>query len=107
MSQADLIDDLAAHSAQLDQALQSGNAETIEQATARFSAALSAIQAANGWAADSALNQHLRALQRELDDTRKLACLLADMTAQMHDLTAAGIRGARQPLYKRSGARAG
>lgn len=107
MNPIELIHDLSDNSAKLRAAMQSSNMAAIEEATKEFQAALEKVQAVGHWTPDAELRQKLVELRPELDESRKIACLLADMTGQMHDLIAQRTIDARQPVYKRSGARAG
>lgn len=105
MSQLDLIDDLAATTGKLRSAMHSSDVELIGNALEDFCAAMQRMQAVGDWQSDPALKERLEALRPELEQSRQLACLLSDMTGQMHQIASARAGDARQPLYGRSGAR--
>jgi hypothetical protein len=104
MTPIELIHELSGNSAKLREAMQGSNLAAIEEATKEFQAALEKVQAVGKWTADPELREKLVELRPELDESRKIACLLADMTGQMHELISKRILDARQPVYKRSGA---
>lgn len=79
-----LIDDLAKAAAQLYQAMQASDLGAIEGATAGFREALGAVQAVGAWRSDPALKARVGDLVGTLEASRMLACLLGDMTGQMH-----------------------
>lgn len=105
MSQLDLIDDLAAKGGMLRKAMHSSDVEVIGNALEDFCGAIQAVQAVSDWQKDPILKEKLEALRPEIEQSRQLACLLADMTGQMHQMTSGKARDARQPLYGRTGAR--
>jgi hypothetical protein len=105
MSLTDLIDDLSQNSANLQSAMLSGHAESIEYAITTFREAVDRLRAAGQWSDDPAFRAKLIALMPQLDDHRALACLLADMTGQMHEMAAARARDVRQTVYGRPGDR--
>ncbi len=105
MSLTNLIDDLSDKSEKLRNAMQGADVARIEDAVDGFCEAFEAVRAVGEWPADPALRDRLAALRPELEQSRALACLLADMTGQMHDLAASRSRDARQPLYSRHGDR--
>jgi len=105
MGLTNLIDDLADNSEKLRVAMQGADVALIEDAVDGFCAAFEAVRAVEQWPADPALQARLEMLRPELEQSRALACLLADMTGQMHDLAASRSLDARQPLYSRSGDR--
>lgn len=105
MSLTNLIDDLSDNSAHLLDAMRSGDAAAIEVAVATFRLAVEQVQAAAPWAAEPGLRDKLATLMPQLDESRALSCLLADMTGQMHDLVAARALDTRGPLTARPGDR--
>ncbi len=105
MSLTNLIDDLSDKSEKLRAAMQGADVARIEDAVDGFCEAFEAVRAVGQWPADPALRERLAALRPELEQARGLACLLADMTGQMHDLAVSRSPDARQPLYSRSGDR--
>jgi hypothetical protein len=105
MSLTTLIDDLTISSENLHSAMQSGNAESVETATDAFRSALDRVNAAGPWASEPQLRDKVGALMAQLEESRALSCLLADMTAQAHEMAAARAGDTRQPLYTRSGER--
>jgi hypothetical protein len=105
MSLTDLIDDLTENSANLRAAMQGADVVRIEEAVDAFCASLEAVRAVGQWPADSQIRAKFEALAPELEQSRALACLLADMTGQMHDLAVSRAPQARQPLYGRTGER--
>ena len=107
MNNFDLIDDLAEKTGKLRAAMHSSNVAAIENATEEFRNALVKVKAVGLWTADPALKQRIVDLLPELEESRMLACLLADMTGQLNEIAAARAGNARQNLYKRNGARAG
>lgn len=107
MTNLDLIDDLAEKTGSLRAAMHSSNVAAIEAATDEFRNALIKVKSVGLWSTDPALKQRIVALLPELEQSRMLACLLADMTGQLNAMAVARARDARQPLYKRNGTRAG
>jgi hypothetical protein len=107
MSLTNLIDNLAKSSENLRTAMQGADIPVIEDAVDAFCASFEAVRAIDTWPADPELRAKFAALQPELEQSRALACLLADMTGQMHELAASRAPQARQQLYGRSGERFG
>lgn len=105
MTHLDLIDDLAEKSGLLRRAMQSSDVDRVGNAVEDFCGALQRIQAIGEWPQDPALKERLEALRPDLEQARQIACLLGDMTGQMHDIASGKARDARQPLYGRNGAR--
>lgn len=107
MSLTDLIDDLTKTSANLRTAMQGADIPVIEDAVDAFCASFEAVRAIDNWPADPELRAKFTALQPELEQSRALACLLADMTGQMQELAASRAPRSRQQLYGRTGERFG
>jgi len=107
MSLTNLIDDLTKSSENLRAAMQGADIAYIEDAVDAFCASFEAVRAIDHWPADGDLRAKIGALQPELEQSRALACLLADMTGQMHELAASRAPQARQQLYGRTGDRFG
>ena len=105
MSLTKLIDDLSQNSINLRTAMQGADVALIEDSVDAFCASLEAVRAVDNWPADGEVRAKFEALKPELEQSRALACLLADMTGQMHDLAVARAPQARQPLYGRTGER--
>jgi hypothetical protein len=105
MSLTKLIDDLSDNSAKLRVAMQTADISLIEEAVDAFWGSVEAMKAVGPNPNEPGLQDKLAALKPELEQARALACLLGDMTGQMHDLAASRARDARQPLYARSGER--
>jgi hypothetical protein len=105
MDQGALIEDIKDKAAMLRAAMQSGKAAAIEAAGEALRAAVDQAKTRHSWRAEPALRTVLAHLRAELDETRAFACLLADMTGQMHDLVVSRARDVRQPVYSRQGAR--
>ncbi len=105
MSLTKLIDDLTENSQNLRTAMQGADVPVIEEAVDAFCVSLEAVRAVEHWPADPVLRAKFEALKPELEQSRALACLYADMTGQMHELAAARAPQARQPLYGRTGER--
>ncbi len=105
MSLTQLFDDLTENSANLRTAMQGADVARIEDAVDAFCASLEAVRAIDEWPADPALRAQFLALKPELEQSRALACLLADMTGQMHDLAVTRAPQASQQLYGRTGER--
>ena len=105
MSLTKLIDDLSDNSNGLQLAMLSGNAETIEEAVVAFRDAVAELKAVGQWPEDPAVREKLVALMPQLDEYRALACLLADMTGQTHDMVAARALDVNHKLYGRVGDR--
>ncbi len=97
-----LVDDLADATARLRKAMQESDLATIEAATMRFAASLEAIRGIDAWRADPAIKMRIRDLIGELESSRMMACLLADMTGQMHGALASRHLDVQQPLYQRA-----
>lgn len=96
-----LIDDLSEATGRLRTAMQSSDLSAIEQAMAEFRQAVAAVQAIGAWRVAPELRERIDALRTELESSRMLACLLGDMTGQMHSAIAASAPDAPQPLYQR------
>lgn len=96
-----LVDALSDATAQLRAAMQAADLAEIDNATARFQAALAAVQGVGAWRADPAVKAQIKALIEELDASRTLACLLSDMAGQRHLALARANPDAPQPLYER------
>ncbi|MBO9575130.1 MAG: hypothetical protein J7494_05290 [Sphingobium sp.] len=105
MSLTKLIDDLSENSASLHEAMLSGNAAAVEEATQAFRDVVEQLRAVDQWSGDPATRAKLVALMPQLDDHRALACLLADMTGQMHEMAAARARDTRPVRSARVGDR--
>ncbi len=105
MSLTKLIDDLTENSEKLRTAMMGADVTVIEEAVDAFCATLEAVRASDTSTADPELREKLGSLGAELEQSRALACLLSDMTGQMHDLIATRTLDVRQPLYARSGER--
>lgn len=105
MSLTKLIDDLAEKSTGLRSAMQSSNVAAIEGALEAFAVSLQKVRSVGQWPAEPELRSKLATLMPDLEQSRALACLLADMTGQMHEMVAGRARDARQPLYARTGER--
>jgi len=105
MSLTKLIDDLQENSANLRTAMQGADVAYIEDAVDAFCASLEAVRAIDNWPSNPEFRAKFEALKPELEQSRALALLLADMSGQMHELAAARAPQARQPLYGRSGER--
>jgi hypothetical protein len=106
MSLTKLIDDLTDNSERLRSAMMGADVDLIEEAVDAFCATLDAVRSADPAAATGPdLREKLGALGIELQQSRALACLLSDMTGQMHDLVVKRAMDVRQPLYGRSGER--
>ena len=96
-----LIDALSDAAAQLRAAMQAADLGAIEQATARFTAALADVQGVGAWRANPDAKARVKALIDELDAARTLACLLGDRAGQQHLAIARANPDAPQPLYER------
>ncbi len=94
-----LVDDLSAATAHLRAAMQKADLSDIEKAMARFRGAIEAIEAVGAWRSNSDLRERVKTVIAELESSRMLACLLGDMTGQMHAAFAARNPDAPQPLY--------
>ena len=94
-----LVDNLSAATAQLRAAMQKADLNDIATAMAQFRACVGAVQAVGAWRSDPELRARVENLMTELDSSRMLACLLGDMTGQMHAAYAARNLDAPQPLY--------
>jgi hypothetical protein len=105
MDQGELIETLTQTTATLRIAMQGGNVSAIETAAETFCAALDAVKSIGGGRARPELREAVLALNAELEQARAMACLLADMTGQMHEMVAARSRDARQGTYSRQGLR--
>ena len=105
MSLTNLIDDLSDNTSNLHIAMLSGNPESIEEAIETFREAVEQLKAMGQWSDDPAVRAKLIALMPQLDDHRALACLLADMTGQMHEMASARARDVRQMVNGRTGDR--
>ena len=95
-----LIEDLTKATAALRQAMQQSDLGDIETAMMRFRAATEAVQAIGAWRTDPQLKARVKALKSELESSRTLACLLGDMSGQMHAALAARNLDAPQPTYR-------
>ncbi len=105
MSLTKLVDDLSENSVRLRSAMQSADVTLIEEAVDAFWGSVEDMKAIGQWPNEPNLREKLAALKPELEQARALACLLGDMTGQMHDLAVSRSRDARQPLYARNGER--
>jgi hypothetical protein len=94
-----LIEDLGAATTGLKRAMQGSDLSDIEKAMARFRTSLEAVQAVGAWRSDPALKARVGELMKELESSRMLACLLGDMSGQLHAAIAAQHPDAPQPLY--------
>ncbi|HWJ69328.1 MAG TPA: hypothetical protein VNS79_04690 [Sphingobium sp.] len=97
----DLIDALAEAAAHLRAAMQAADLSAIEQATARFQTALTAVQGVGAWRTNPEAKARVKRLIEELDAARTLACLLGDRAGQQHLAIAQANPDAPQPLYER------
>jgi len=96
-----LIDHLAQAAADLRAAMKAADLDTIDAATERFRAALHDVQAVGAWRGDSQLKARIAELIEELEGSRRLAHLLADLSGRMHMAIAARNPDTPQPLYHR------
>lgn len=94
-----LIEEFGAAAADLKQAMQKADLTLIEQAMVQFRTSLDAVQAVDAWHSEPALKARVAALMKELESSRMLACLLSDMSGQMHAAVAAQHPDAPQLLY--------
>jgi hypothetical protein len=97
-----LIENFAAATGSLRVAMQSADPQAIETAMGLFRTSLDAIKAVESWERNPAVKARFGDLIEELDSSRMLACLLGDMTAQMHSAVASRDLDAPQPLYQRA-----
>jgi len=97
----ELIDHLARTAADLRGAMKTADLEAIQVATDRFHTALQQVQAVGAWRSDSQLKARIGELIEELEGTRRLACVLADVSGQAHMAMAGRNPDAPQPLYQR------
>jgi aminopeptidase N len=95
----DLVDSLSAATAQLRAAMQKADLSDIEKAMAQFRDSIEAIEAVGAWRSNPQLKARVQSVMAELESARMLACLLGDMTGQMHAAYAARNMDAPQPLY--------
>jgi len=105
MSLTNLIDDLTEKSAKLRSAMESSDVARIDAAGEAFWDSIEAVKAVGEWPATPELREKLAALRPQLEESRALAFLLADMTGQMHELAASKARSVRPALYGRTGER--
>jgi hypothetical protein len=105
MDQGELIETLHAKSASLHAAMMTGNLVAIEQATEDFRETVALAKSVRNWQKQPALRAAIVGLREQLEQSRAMACLLADMTGQMHDFVIARARDGRQPVYSRQGIR--
>ncbi len=105
MSLTKLIDDLTEKSTKLRSAMESSDVARIDAAGEAFWDSLEAVRAIGQWQATPELREKLAVLRPQLEESRALACLLADMTGQMHEMAASKARNSRPALYARTGER--
>ncbi len=94
-----LVDDLSTATVQLRAAMQKADLSDIEKAMANFRGSMEAIEAVGAWRSDPELKARVQDVMAQLESSRMLACLLGDMTGQMHAAYAARNMDAPQPLY--------
>ncbi|MCW2337702.1 hypothetical protein M2337_001935 [Sphingobium sp. B2D3A] len=98
-----IIENFAAATGSLRVAMQSADPQAIETAMDLFRISLDAIKSIETWERDPAIKARFSDLIEELDSSRMLACLLGDMTTQMHGAIADRDLDVPQPLYQRAG----
>lgn len=94
-----VIEDLAQASGELRTAMQKADLGDIETAMLRFRTAIEAVQAVGSWRADPQIKARVKDLMGELDSSRTLACILGDMSGQMHASVASQNLDIPQPIY--------
>ena len=94
-----VIEDLGKAAAALKAAMQKADLTDIEKAMAHFRASLDTVQAVGAWRSDPALNARVVELMQELESSRMLACILGDLSGQMHAAVAARHPDMPQTLY--------
>ncbi|MBT2187065.1 hypothetical protein [Sphingobium nicotianae] len=95
-----LIDDLSAAAAHLRAAMQKADLSDIETAMIRFRTAMDAVQPLGAWRSNAELKARVKTVIAELDSSRMLACLLADLAGLKHAAFAAQNVDAPQALYR-------
>jgi hypothetical protein len=96
-----LIDRLARSASGLRTAMSSGDTAEIEKAMRAFRESMSLVEQIGAWRHDPILKQRIHSLLPELDSSRMLAALLADMTGQRAEALASAHPSAIQPTYGR------